>query len=99
MRLPDITQKWFDKVVEWDRNLAKKIQDKYNLTDYQMLCLAFAKGFIIGAIILQEKIMQKFINAIAIASGIISLTVVGSGVVIYLQKDAIIDGIKSKVMG
>ena len=43
--------------------------------------------------------MQKFINAIAIASGIISLTVVGSGVVIYLQKDAIIDGIKSKVMG
>jgi|TARA_B100001029_G_scaffold63423_1_gene51345 hypothetical protein len=52
MRLPDITQKWFDKVVEWDRNLAKKIQDKYNLTDYQMLCLAFAKGFIIGAIIL-----------------------------------------------
>ena len=43
--------------------------------------------------------MQKFINAIAIASGIISLTVVGSGVVIYLQKDAIIDSVKSKVMG
>ena len=59
MRLPDITQKWFDKVVEWDRNLAKKIQDKYNLTDYQMLCLAFAKGFIIGAIILQEKNYAK----------------------------------------
>ena len=43
--------------------------------------------------------MQKFINAIAIASGVISLTVVGSGVVIYLQKDAIIDIVKSKVMG
>mgnify|MGYP001199060414 CR=1 FL=1 len=43
--------------------------------------------------------MQKFINAIAIASGIISLTVVGSGVVIYLQKDAIIENVKSKVMG
>ena len=43
--------------------------------------------------------MQKFINAIAIASGVISLTVVGSGVVIYLQKDAIIDSVKSKVMG
>ena len=42
--------------------------------------------------------MQKFINAIAIASGIISLTVVGSGVVIYLQKDAIIDGVKSKII-
>ena len=45
-------RKAFDKVVEWDRNLAKKIQKKFNLTDYQMLCLAFAKGFIIGAIIL-----------------------------------------------
>ena len=43
--------------------------------------------------------MQKFINAIAIASGVISLTVVGSGVVIYLQKDAIIESVKSKVMG
>ena len=43
--------------------------------------------------------MQKIINAIAIASGVISLTVVGSGVVIYLQKDAIIENVKSKVMG
>ena len=30
----------FDKVVEWDRNLAKKFQDKFNLTDYQMLCVS-----------------------------------------------------------
>ncbi len=42
--------------------------------------------------------MQKFINAIAILSGVISLTVVGSGVVIYLQKDAIIENVKGKVM-
>ena len=42
--------------------------------------------------------MQKFINAIAILSGLISLTVVGSGVVIYLQKYAIIDSVKEKVM-
>ncbi len=42
----------FDKVVEWDRNLAKKIQEKYSLTDYQMLCISFAKGFVIGAILL-----------------------------------------------
>ena len=42
--------------------------------------------------------MQKIINGIAILSGIISLTVVGSGVVIYLQKDAIIDSVKEKVM-
>tara|TARA_S200000501_G_C20859344_1_gene759063 strand:- start:2236 stop:2394 length:159 start_codon:yes stop_codon:yes gene_type:complete len=52
MGLPDRSQKVFDKVVEWDRNLAKKLQDKFNLTDYQMLCIAFAKGFILGAIVL-----------------------------------------------
>ena len=39
-------------VKEWDKKWAKKIQDKFNLTDYQMLCLAFAKGFVIGAILL-----------------------------------------------
>ena len=42
--------------------------------------------------------MQKIINGIAILSGVISLTVVGSVVVIYLQKDAIIDSVKEKVM-
>ena len=42
--------------------------------------------------------MQKIINGIAILSGVISLTVVGSGVVIYLQKDAIIENVKGKVM-
>ena len=45
-------KKYFNKVVEWDKKVAKKIQDKFNLTDYQMLCLAFTKGFIIGAILL-----------------------------------------------
>ena len=39
-------------VKEWDKAMAKKIQDKFNLTDYQMLCLVFAKGFVIGAILL-----------------------------------------------
>tara|TARA_B100001250_G_C19418920_1_gene622331 strand:+ start:476 stop:625 length:150 start_codon:yes stop_codon:yes gene_type:complete len=42
----------FDKVVGWDRNLARKLQEKYKLTDYQMLCLSFVKGFVIGAILL-----------------------------------------------
>jgi len=42
--------------------------------------------------------MQKIINGIAILSGVVSLTVVGSGVFIYLQKDAIIDSVKEKVM-
>ena len=39
-------------VKELDKKCAMKIQDKFNLTDYQMLCLAFAKGFVIGAILL-----------------------------------------------
>ena len=42
----------FIKVKDWDKAMAKKIQNKFNLTDYQMLCLAFAKGFVIGAILL-----------------------------------------------
>jgi len=42
----------FTKIKDWDKEMAKKFQDKFNLTDYQMLCLTFAKGFIIGAILL-----------------------------------------------
>ncbi len=42
----------FNKAVELDKKWAKKIQDKFNLTDYQMLVLSFGKGFIIGAILL-----------------------------------------------
>ena len=41
-----------DKVVEWDKALIKKCQDKWKLTDYQVVCISFAKGFIIGAILL-----------------------------------------------
>ena len=37
---------------DWDKAMAKKLQDKFNLTDYQMLCLTFAKGFVLGAILL-----------------------------------------------
>ena len=42
--------------------------------------------------------MQKNINGIAIASGVISLTVVGAVGVVYFNKDAIIENVKSKVM-
>ena len=42
----------FNKAVEWDKKLIKKFQDKFNLTDYQVVCILFAKGFIIGAILL-----------------------------------------------
>ena len=42
--------------------------------------------------------MQKIINAIAVASGVVSLTVVGAGLGIYLNKDAIINNIKDKAL-
>ena len=42
--------------------------------------------------------MQKIVNGIAIASGVISLTVVGSVGYVFIRKDAIIENIKSKVM-
>ena len=42
----------FDKVVEWDKKLIKKWQDKFGWSDYQVVCISFAKGFIIGAILL-----------------------------------------------
>ena len=42
----------FDKGVEWDKNLIKKCQEKWGITDYQVVCISFAKGFILGALIL-----------------------------------------------
>ena len=43
--------------------------------------------------------MQKIINALAISSFVISLSVVGGGVYLYTQKDAIIEDIKEKALG
>ena len=45
-------KKYFDKVVAWDKALIKKCQDKFGLTDYQEVCISFAKAFIIGPLIL-----------------------------------------------
>ena len=45
-------KKYFDKFVEWDKRLIKKFQDRFELSDYKMMCISFAKGFIIGAILL-----------------------------------------------
>ena len=42
--------------------------------------------------------LQKIINGIAIASGVVSITVVGAVGIVYLNKDAIIENVKSKVM-
>ena len=42
--------------------------------------------------------LQKIVNGIAIASGVISLTVVGVAGYVFIRKDAIIENIKGKVM-
>ncbi len=42
--------------------------------------------------------MQKIINVLAIASTAVSVAVVGSGVYVYVNRDSIIDGVKSQVM-
>ncbi len=42
--------------------------------------------------------MQKLINVLALSSFVVSLTVVGGGVYLYTQKDAIIDNVKSNIM-
>ena len=42
--------------------------------------------------------LQKIVNGIAIASGVVSLTVVGTVGYVYVRKDAIIENIKGKVM-
>ena len=42
--------------------------------------------------------LQKIVNGIAIASGVVSLAVVGTVGYVYVRKDAIIENIKGKVM-
>ena len=42
--------------------------------------------------------MQKFVNVVALSSGIVSLAVVISGVYVYVNKDSIVDGVKQQVM-
>jgi hypothetical protein len=40
--------------------------------------------------------MQKVINTIALLSGLVSLSVVGGGAYLYLNKDAMIEDIRKK---
>ena len=42
--------------------------------------------------------LQKIVNGIAIASGVVSLAVVGTVGYVFIRKDAIIENIKGKVM-
>ena len=42
--------------------------------------------------------MQKLVNAVAIASGVVSLAVVGLGGYVFIRKDAIIEDAKTKIL-
>ena len=42
--------------------------------------------------------MQKIINVLAVASGVVSAAVVASGVFVYVNRDSIIDNIKSQAI-
>ena len=42
---------------------------------------------------------QKVINVLAVASFAVSSAIAASGVYVYVNRDSIIDGIKSQVMG
>ena len=41
--------------------------------------------------------MQKIVNVLAVASAAVSLAVVGASAFVYVQRDAIIDNVKSQV--
>ena len=43
--------------------------------------------------------MQKIINVLALASTAVSVAVVGTGVYVYVNKDAIIESVTEKALG
>ena len=42
--------------------------------------------------------MQKIVNVLAVASSVVSLAVVGSGLYVYVNRASIVDGIKSQAV-
>ena len=42
--------------------------------------------------------MQKIINVLAVASGLVSAAVVASGVFVYVIRDSLVDSIKSQAI-
>jgi hypothetical protein len=42
--------------------------------------------------------MQKLINVVAVASGVVSATVIASGIFVYVNRDSIVDSIKSQAI-
>ena len=47
---------------------------------------------------ISRNIMQKIVNAIAIASGVGVLAIVGAGGYLYLNKDALIEKAKGQIL-
>jgi len=43
--------------------------------------------------------MQKIVNVLAVASFAVSSAIAASGVYVYVNRDSIIDGVKSQIMG
>jgi len=41
--------------------------------------------------------MQKIVNVLAVSSAVVSLAVVGGGAYVFINKDAIVDNVKSQV--
>ena len=42
--------------------------------------------------------LQKIVNGIAIASGVVSITVIGIGGYVFIRKDAIIENVNGKII-
>tara|TARA_Y100001963_G_scaffold15654_1_gene19389 strand:+ start:413 stop:685 length:273 start_codon:yes stop_codon:yes gene_type:complete len=42
--------------------------------------------------------MQKFVNIVALTSGVVSIALVGSGLFVYVNRDSIIDSIKQQAL-
>ena len=42
--------------------------------------------------------MQKLVNVIAIASGAVSIALIGSGLFVYVNRDSIIDSVKQQAI-
>ena len=42
--------------------------------------------------------MQKIVNFVALASGAVSLAVIGSGLFIYINRDKLVNNVKSQVL-
>ncbi len=42
--------------------------------------------------------MQKIVNIIALASGVVSIAIVGSGIFVFVNRDSIVDNIKQQAI-